>query len=85
MSALQMKDVVTPKDVLPRYQSMATWRQRKRRKAGKGSQTPGKDKNGCSSSPLDRTIARRNRSWKHPKYPQWCEAKTGGKGSRKVN
>lgn len=49
------------------------------------SETPGKDKNGCTASALDRYIARRNRSHKHPKYQQWCDAKTGGKGSRSVS
>jgi hypothetical protein len=42
------------------------------------SQTPGKAKQGnCKSTPLSRYMARKNRSYKHQKYEQWCILKNG--------
>lgn len=58
--------------------TMANWKARKRDKANKGSQTPGKTKGeNCMASGLDRLMAKRNRSYKHPYYPVFCEKKRG--------
>ena len=46
---------------------------RKRLKQTKGSNTSGKmkDKDRCQASQLDKYMAKRNRSYKHPEYGTW--------------
>lgn len=61
-----------------RRESMGMWKTRIRRKAGKGSQTPGSTKgDSCQATGLDRLFATRNRSYKLRGYSQWCARKTG--------
>ncbi len=58
--------------------SMGDWRQKIRRKAQRGSQTPGRQKGlNCQATGPDRIMASRNRSYKYPGYEQWCKKKNG--------
>lgn len=58
--------------------TMATWRARKMRKAGKASRTPGKQKGvNCKATMIEKYLARAGRSYKHPKYSQWLKVKPG--------
>lgn len=51
--------------------NMAEW---KATKGKKGSQTPGiKKGESCQSKPLYRYLAKSSRSYKHPKYLEWCK------------
>ncbi len=61
--------------------TMSGWQEKMRRKAGRGSTTPGKLKGtNCQASNIDRIMAGRNRSYKLPNYDHWCMRKTGFKG-----
>jgi hypothetical protein len=56
------------------------WCKKRDKRKGKKSQTPGKMKSlNCQATPLERYIARRNRSYKHPGYSTWCASHTGVK------
>ena len=50
-----------------KHSTMGTWRLRKMKKGLRASRTTGKSK-GIIATPLERTICRRNRSYKHPSY-----------------
>jgi hypothetical protein len=54
-------------DIKPRYQAGGEWKARLLEKGTRASQTPGKKK-GIAASGLDKTMCRRNRSYKHPAY-----------------
>lgn len=56
----------------------AAYKTRVRRKKTKFSRTRGKDK-GIRPSPLDRTMAKRSRSYKHQDYQAWRKRYSGGK------
>lgn len=58
--------------------TMGGWRRNIYKKRGKMSQTPGSTKgDNCQATGLDRLMAKRNRSWKHPLYAAWCRKKRG--------
>lgn len=57
---------------------MGTWKQRIIKKKNKGNQETGRSK-GITASPLERSICRRNRSWKHPSYSLVMSRLTGEK------
>ena len=46
---------------------VGTWKKRQIDKRNKGKQETGKSK-GIVADPLVKTMCRRNRSWKHPRY-----------------
>ena len=49
--------------------NMGSWKARKFDKKTKASRTPGKSKGvNCQSTPLERYMAKHNRSYKHPSY-----------------
>lgn len=64
----------------------ADWRKNTYQKKKKGSQTAGKMKaENCQATPLARYMARRNRSYKHRGYSNWCVKHDGTKkGSRPI-
>ena len=45
------------------------WKCKINRKAKRGSRTPGSEK--CKIRPLDRYLAKRSRSYKHPEFKNW--------------
>lgn len=47
--------------------SMITWKMKLTKKNTRGSHSTGKSK-GIIPTPLQKTMCRRNRSWKHPLY-----------------
>lgn len=48
-------------------------------------QTPGSAKGAtCQASRLERYMAKRNRSWKHKKYGEWCRTYDGRNVPKKV-
>lgn len=49
------------------HKNMGNWKSKIIAMQHKGSSTTGKSK-GIITTPLERTICRRNRSWKHPLY-----------------
>jgi hypothetical protein len=49
------------------HRNMGQWRSKKIQKAGKGSQATGRSK-GIVASALQKTMCRRNRSYKNPVY-----------------
>ena len=58
--------------------NMSTWRQREIKKRGHGSQSAGKDKYGKRyPTPLQKWMAKKNRSHKHVGYHDWYVAKNG--------
>lgn len=63
------------------FKNMGEWKSRKIEKGNKGSQTSGKSK-GIITSPLQRTMCRRTRSWKHPRYAEVMNS-LGGRGKVK--
>lgn len=66
-------------------QGMGTWKNKSISKTSKASRTPGKAKGAnCQSTVLERYMAKRNRSYKHPSYSLWCEIMTGNKPSRSL-
>lgn len=67
-------DVTKPRDVLPRYMAMGTWKAKKLKNGGKKSQTPGRQKNPetCQADAMKKFMARSSRSYKHPQYAAWC-------------
>lgn len=61
---------------------MGTWKTRKLVKGIRASRTTGKSK-GIIASPLERTMCRRNRSYKNPQYQTVMSKLTGEKRIRK--
>ena len=52
--------------------TMASWKTRKLRKAGKRSQTAGREKvNRCQAGPDKKYFAKSSRSYKHRGYAEW--------------
>jgi hypothetical protein len=50
------------------------WRAKKTKKQSRKAQTAGSLKGeNCKAGPLDRFMAKRNRSYKHREYAGWCE------------
>lgn len=50
------------------------WQSVKRKKAARGHQTSGSTKiESCRANTLDRYMAKRGGSHKHPEYPTWCK------------
>lgn len=48
-------------------------------------QTRGKDKGTtCQASKLERYMTKRNRSWKHKKYGEWCRTYDGKSFPKRV-
>jgi hypothetical protein len=62
--------------------TMGNWKRRTISKKTKGSQSTGRSK-GIISSPLERTLCRRNRSWKNPLYTRVMSKLTGEKRMNK--
>ena len=58
------------------HPTMGDWQKRKRRKAGKQSQTAGKTKGlNCQADGVDRIMCTRNRSHKRKDYAEWSARK----------
>lgn len=74
--------VVAPRDVLPRYLSMGNWKAKKLEKKGKGRSETGRSK-GIVASALQKSMCRRNRSYKHPLYGEVMESLGIKKGKKK--
>ena len=56
------------------------WKKTKNEKRRQQSQTTGKQKGvHCQATPIERYMAKRNRSWKHQEYETWSESHTGKK------
>ena len=58
------------------------WKSRssKKKEMAKRNQTPGSSKgSNCQAGPQDRTMAKRNRSWKSKVYQSWLLRKNGSK------
>jgi len=54
--------------------AMGSYRSKILKKRRKGSQTPGKTKGEtCKADAMDKFMAKRSRSYKHPLYAQWCK------------
>ena len=62
---------------------MGTWKTKSIGKKTKASRTTGRQK-GITSSPLERTICRRNRSWKMKEYGLTMQKLNGEKRRRRV-
>jgi len=58
--------------------TMGTWKRRVMEKKGKGRSESGRSK-GLVATPLERTMCRRNRSWKDPLYEFVMDKLTGEK------
>lgn len=71
-----------PRDVLPRYLSMGTWKSKQLEKKGKGRSETGKSK-GIVASALQKYMCRRNRSHNHPLYGVVMESLGIKKGKKK--
>lgn len=57
-----------------------SWQSKKRKKIKSQHQTPGSTKGGsCVATPLQKMMAKRNRSWKHAGYSDWLRQKNGDK------
>ena len=65
---------------------MGSWKTRKNAKKGKGSQTPGSKKGAsCQATAIEKWMARASRSYKDPRYSQWCKIKNGVHVTRTMN
>jgi len=53
--------------------TMGSWKSKKSDKRTYASHTAGKDKQeNCKATVMDRYFAKRARSYKHPRYGEWC-------------
>lgn len=67
--------IITPSDVLPRYQSMSTWKQNVRKHASKGSSETGarrQQKRSRLGNSTDRAIYKNAKGHRHSKWPALC-------------
>lgn len=63
---------------------MGNFRAKILKKRRKGSQTPGKTKGvTCKADAMDKYMAKRSRSYKHPLYSAWCRKVDRQNGRRK--
>ena len=67
------------------HHNMGTWKRKKFNKLRKASNTPGRQKVAtCQASKIERYMAKRNRSWKHKRYGEWCRMYDGKSPVKRV-
>jgi hypothetical protein len=65
------------------HRNMGTWKQKVIKHKSKASREAGRNKGPhCQSSPLQRSMAKRSRAYKHPEYSKFCKYWDGLNNSR---